>query len=225
MAGALIAPMLLFTSCVKKNNLPVISGVMVNPATVNAGGTASIAVTATDMDGDPLTYGYQVTGGAIQGTGAMVQWIAPNMSGAHSVTVTVSDGKGGTAMGSGALTVTEVVRETKITGTASFPAGVNGDLINSKVSIYTTLQNWNNNSPIRFIAVGGSGPSVSFTLNNVLPGNYYLDVWKDNDNNAVWSRGDFVGWFGSGGLGSPFLTEIQITEGMTATVTVSMFII
>jgi len=157
--------------------------------------------------------------------GPMVQWIAPSIAGAHSVMVTVADGRGGTAQASGALTVTEVVKETKITGTASFPAGVNGDLVNSKVSIYTTLANWNANSPIRFVAVTGSGSNVTFALTNVLPGNYYLDVWKDNDNNAVWSVGDFIGWYGSGGLGSPFLTEIQLTEGTSATVTVSMFIL
>lgn len=221
---ALCIPFMVTTSCKKKNNPPVVSGVMVNPASVDAGGMATVTVNATDMDGDALTYAYQVTGGSIMPSGAMAQWTAPSVPGAHSVTVTVSDGVA-TAMGTGALTVNQVVTVTRITGTASFPAGVNGDLGNSKVSIYTTLANWNNNSPIRFGAVTGSGSQVTFTLDNVLPGNYYLDVWKDNDNDAFWSAGDFIGWYGSGGLGSPFLTEIQLTEGQTMNLTVNMFII
>jgi hypothetical protein len=114
---------------------------------------------------------------------------------------------------------------TKVTGKASFPAGVSGDLANSKVSLYTSYDNWFNNQPIKFVAVHGTGASVSFELTDVLPGNYYLDVWKDIDNSAEWSFGDFVGWYGSGGLGSPQLTEFQIADGQTFDVSVTMYII
>ena len=67
--------------------------------------------------------------------------------------------------------------------------------------------------------------TVSFTLSNVNPGNYYLDVWKDIDNSATWTSGDYVGWYGSGGLGSPQLTEFQIAQGQTFNCTVDMYII
>jgi len=62
---ALVVPIMLFTSCTKKNNFPTITGVMINPTSTNAGGTVAVSVTATDLDGDALTYTYQVTGGAI----------------------------------------------------------------------------------------------------------------------------------------------------------------
>lgn len=114
---------------------------------------------------------------------------------------------------------------TMVKGTASFPAGVSGDLVNSKVSLYTSYENWNNNQPIKFIAVSGTGASVSFEIKDVLPGNYYLDIWKDIDNSATWSSGDYVGWYGSGGLGSPALTEFQIIDGQTVDVNVNMYII
>jgi uncharacterized protein (DUF2141 family) len=113
---------------------------------------------------------------------------------------------------------------TKITGTASFPAGTSGDLSNSKVSIYTSYDNWLNNQPIKFSSVSGGGASATFEILDVLPGNYYLDIWKDIDNDAWWSTGDYVGWYGSGGLGSPSLTEFQITDGQTFTVSVNMYI-
>ena len=214
-----------FSSCKEdeSNSSPTISSVVVAPGSINANGIASVTVTATDPDGDALTYAYTVTGGAISGTGASVSWTAPSAAGAHSVTVTVSDGNGGQAVGNGALTVLQAV--TQVTGTAKFPAGTSGDLSNSKVSLYTSWDNWVNNQPIKFGAVSGSGASVNFTLTDVNPGNYYLDVWKDIDNSAGWSSTDYVGWYGSGGLGSPALTEFQISQGQTFSCTVNMYII
>jgi hypothetical protein len=217
----------LFTACKKDkaNSLPVVSGVNVNPASVAAGGTANVTVTATDADNDPLTYAYTPNGGAISGTGASVTWTVPSTAGAYSVTVVVSDGTG-TTTGSGGVTVTGGGGgNTTVSGTAFFIAGVSGDLSNSKVSIYTTLDNWNFNQPIKFIGTTGSGASVTFSMTNVLPGNYYLDVWKDIDNSGNWTSGDFVGWYGSGGLGAPALTEFQIVQGETKNFNVQMYII
>lgn len=196
---------------------------IITPGSVNANGIASVAVVASDPDNDPLTYSYTVTGGAITGSGAAVSWTAPSAPGAHSVTVTVSDGKGGSATGNGALTVLEAV--TQVTGTARFPAGTSGDLSNAKVSLYTSYDNWVYNQPIKFGAVSGAGASVSFSITGVNPGNYYLDVWKDIDNSGTWTSGDYVGWYGSGGLGSPALTEFQIAQGQTFNCTVDMYII
>jgi hypothetical protein len=213
------------SSCKKDaaNKNPTITSVVVTPGSVNANGIATVTVTASDPDGDALSYGYSVTGGSITGSGSSVTWTAPSAAGAHSITVTVTDGNGGQAVGNGALTVLPAV--TQIIGTAKFPAGTSGDLSNSKVSIYTSYENWVNNQPIKFGAVTGTGASVSFTLTNVNPGNYYLDVWKDIDNSGTWSLTDYVGWYGSGGLGSPTLTEFQIADGQTFNCTVDMYIV
>jgi len=219
---ALLLSGFLLTSC-KKNVSPVVVSVVINPTAVDPGQTANVAVTATDADSDPLTYVYIVNGGAINGMGPMVQWIAPSTSGAYSLTVTVSDGQGGTAQGNGALTVNTVVTFTGVSGTCSFLAGTAGDLNNSKVSLYTSLDNWNNNSPIKFGAVTGSGASATYRL-SANPGNYYLDIWKDNDNNGFWSNDDFIGWYGSGGLGAPALTEIQLQQAQNFTSNITMYI-
>ncbi|MFK5855278.1 MAG: PKD domain-containing protein [Bacteroidota bacterium] len=206
-----------------ENSNPVVNSVLVNPGTVEQGGSVTITVNASDSDGDQLTYQYQVTGGAISGSGSTVSWTAPSQSGAFSVTVTVTDGNGGQATSSGSVTVNQAV--TQITGTASFPAGSSGDLGNAKVSIYTSYENWNINNPLQYVAATGTGSNVTFSITNMPAGIYYLDVWKDNDNSASWSAGDYVGWFGDGGLGGPSLTEISIVDGETKIVSISMMTI
>jgi hypothetical protein len=213
------------TATEPENNAPIISGVVVNPPTVAANGTATVNVTATDTDGDALTYAYAPNGGAISGAGAAVIWTAPGNAGAYSVAITVTDGQGGQATGSGNLTVTPAAVVTRVTGRASFPAGVNSNLNNAQVALYTSIANWNAYSPIKFVAIMESGANVSYTINDINPGNYYLDVWKDNDNNNVWSVGDFVGWYGSGALAAPALTEFQIAAGQTITINVNMAVI
>lgn len=226
---SIVITLLLVVGCKKttepENNAPVISAVTVNPPSVNVNDTATVTVTATDEDGDALTYSYMPSGGSIIGNTASVIWTAPSTAGAYSVAVNVTDGQGGEASGSGSLTVIQPAVVTQITGTASFPAGVNGDLNNSMVALYTSIANWNVYSSIKFIAVSGSGASVSYTITGVNPGNYYLDVWKDNDNSGTWSVGDFVGWYGSGALAAPALTEFQISAGETKVINVNMIII
>lgn len=225
-AVLVIATLLIFVSSCKKdesNNNPVITSVTVSSPSVESGSVVTVTVVASDPDGDALTYTYVVSGGAIQGNGATATWTAPSIAGSYSVTVTVTDGNGGSVSGNGSLTVVEA--PTQITGTAFFPAGTSGDLSNAKVSIYTSVENWEANTPVEFGSVVGAGASVTFTLGSLNPGNYYLDVWKDNDNNASWSTGDFVGWHGSGGLGSEDLTEIQLAKGETKNIDIKMYII
>ncbi len=222
--AVLLSFLLVFNSCSKdeENSAPTISSITVNPNNVTANSVTTVTVTASDPDGDALTYAYTVSGGAIAPNGASATWTAPAQAGAYSVTVTVSDGNGGQASNNGSLTVSQAT--TQITGTASFPAGTSGDLSNAKVSIYTTWDNWVSNQPIKFGAVTGSGASVTFSLTDVNPGNYYLDIWKDNNNDGFWTAGDYVGWYGSGGLGSPNLTEFQISDGESKNFTIQMWI-
>jgi hypothetical protein len=215
-----------FVSCNEDepdNKIPVIQSVQVNPSSVSANGIVTVSVVAGDPDGDFLTYSYFVTGGAINGTGPNVSWTAPSTPGAQSVTVTVSDGKGGTATGNGALTVEQSV--TQITGTASFLPGTAGDLNNAVVNVYTSRENWLAYSPIKKARITSVGAVANFTITGINPGNYYVDVWKDNDNNGFWSAGDFVGVFGRRDLGADGLSEIQIAQGQTVNISIDMIIL
>ena len=57
--------------------------------------TAGLYCLASDADGDKLDYVWQATGGKLVGTGADMQWIAAGEPGEYTITVEVSDNKGG----------------------------------------------------------------------------------------------------------------------------------
>ena len=98
---------LVFIGCGKEENaLPIIHLFQASPNSVEVGGEVTITVLATDDDGDILTYVYQTGTGTINGTGATVKWIAPDIPGKYSVKVNVSDGKE-FAISSVDITVTE----------------------------------------------------------------------------------------------------------------------
>ena len=59
--------------------------------------TTTIECIAEDPDGDELSFIWSATGGKVQGEGAAVGWTAPGVPENYTVTVTVSDGRGGHA--------------------------------------------------------------------------------------------------------------------------------
>jgi outer membrane protein OmpA-like peptidoglycan-associated protein len=68
------------------------------PCTVEVGRTATITADASDPDGDPLTYKWNCLAGKISNpTARQTPWTAPMQEGPVQCTVTVDDGKGGTA--------------------------------------------------------------------------------------------------------------------------------
>jgi len=82
------------------NASPVVS-CSLNPASVIAGSTDAVTITATasDPDGDMLGYSWTASGGSIQGAGAQVRWVPGNAApGNYRVSLNVNDGRGGTAM-------------------------------------------------------------------------------------------------------------------------------
>ena len=91
------------------NTPPVISsGPTATPSTITDAQTSSLSVTATDVDGDTLSYSWSATGGSVSGTGATAVYTPPSVTSTsiYTVSVTVSDGKGGTATGNVLVTVT-----------------------------------------------------------------------------------------------------------------------
>jgi len=78
------------------NQPPVIS-LTSEPQTVKKAMTSAIKCIASDPDEDKLDYIWSASGGNITGEGPAVTWVAPNAYGTYTITVTVTDGRGGQA--------------------------------------------------------------------------------------------------------------------------------
>lgn len=79
------------------NGVPVISAVTAVSTTVAAGGFAAITVSASDPDGDALSYICVSTAGIGSGSGPNRYWLAPSTPGVYAVNCTASDGKAAAA--------------------------------------------------------------------------------------------------------------------------------
>ncbi|MGQ9630151.1 MAG: PKD domain-containing protein [bacterium] len=92
-------------------SVPVIHTVIAKPSTLSPGGKAEITVNATASYGEDeeeeaeLFYSWSAEGGTIEGNGNTAIYTAPEIPGAYVITVEVSDGKGGTAIGKVVVTV------------------------------------------------------------------------------------------------------------------------
>ncbi|MCK5774041.1 MAG: S8 family serine peptidase, partial [Thermoplasmata archaeon] len=77
------------------NRPPLITSFGSSRASLPAGESTTLTVTAMDADGDNLTYSYSVSDGTIEGEGSVVEYTAPGETGSVRITATVQDGKGG----------------------------------------------------------------------------------------------------------------------------------
>ena len=89
-AVAVIAVVL---STMLANHRPAIAGLEATEKVV-PNGKCEIVCIVSDRDGDTLSYNWSASGGNISGTGAAVNWTAPDSLGSYNVTVTVTDGHG-----------------------------------------------------------------------------------------------------------------------------------
>lgn len=76
------------------NNIPKISYIKVS-SEVTIGSISRLECVALDVDNDSLSYMWKATGGTLIGSGASLDWKAPSEIGIYTITVSVSDGKGG----------------------------------------------------------------------------------------------------------------------------------
>jgi hypothetical protein len=79
------------------NNPPTIASLTADPGWTSPSGNLQVTCSASDPDNDELSYSWTATGGSISGTGAAVDWTAPQQVGTYNITVLVTDGYGGSA--------------------------------------------------------------------------------------------------------------------------------
>ena len=93
---------------VRANNPPAIASLTANADWTTPSGNLDVTCSASDLEGDELSYDWSTTAGSISGTGPLVNWAAPQEVGTYQVTVVVADGYGGSA--------TEMVSVSVLTG-------------------------------------------------------------------------------------------------------------
>jgi OmpA family len=80
----------------KRPNRPPVISCAPERNPILAGERVAIKSTASDPDGDPITYSYSTTGGQISGNGPTAQFDSTGLSaGSYTVTCTADDGQGG----------------------------------------------------------------------------------------------------------------------------------
>lgn len=112
-----------------------------------------------------------------------------------------------------------------ITGTLTLQVGVTGDLNNTRVAIYTSYDDWQNDMVLQFVMATGSGNAAAFTINNVPPGGYFLDAWKDVDSSTTWNAGDLFGVYGTTQWPNPILSPFNVSTGETFTADVTVIML
>lgn len=97
LAAALTCGLLLLVGC-GENTPPVLGDIVADPADpVPPGGKVILTVSATDEDGDAITFSWTAVAGELDpSTGDTVTWTAPADLGKTTITVTADDGNGGT---------------------------------------------------------------------------------------------------------------------------------
>ena len=85
------------TIVVRANRSPTVTSLAADADWTLPSNTLQVTCTASDPDGDGLTYEWMATGGDISGTGEMVNWTAPQEVGICNVTAVVKDSHGSSA--------------------------------------------------------------------------------------------------------------------------------
>lgn len=83
------------TITVRVNRSPTITSLIADMDWVTPSGSCHIECNAEDPDSDELSYEWSASGGGISGAGSVVTWTAPERFGLSSITVVVTDGRGG----------------------------------------------------------------------------------------------------------------------------------
>ena len=150
---------------VNSNSSPVISSIVANPTTISTGAVSAITCTASDADGDNLTYTWSAASGTISGTGATINWTAPASSSAYVINVTVSDGQGGSVQSSVNVTVTKSNNPPIITSIVANPTTISTGAVSaitctaSDLDSDTLTYTWSAASG----TISGTGSQINWT--------------------------------------------------------------
>ena len=165
------------------NHRPAIASLEA-PERVLPSGSCQIVCTASDRDGDELSYNWSASGGGIDGQGNTITWTAPNSAGSYDVTVTVTDGCGGEAM----RQVTIIVRANMPPTITSLVADTGWTTPSDSLQVICNASDPDDDElHYEWTATGGdisgTGPQVTWTAPDEV-GIYHITVSVNDDHGS-----------------------------------------
>jgi outer membrane protein OmpA-like peptidoglycan-associated protein len=165
-----------------------------NMVVAGSGETVPVHVSASDPDGDSLTYAWSATGGRVDGSGADARWSAGNSgAGSYTVSAHVDDGHGGTASCSVDIRVNAPPpppAPAPMPPTMSCSTDRSTVMAGERVSVMA-----NANSPANFALaytwranagqIVGSGSTVQFDTTGLGPGSYTITGRVDDGHSGA----------------------------------------
>ena len=109
-----------------------------------------------------------------------------------------------------------------ISGTITLPAGAGGDIVNTRVSLFESIDEFERNVPTFTTATDAGG---TFTFNNINPGSYFISAWKDNNNTSFIDGGDYFGVIGTNQVEGFVPTRQQVVIGENTGFNVTILIL
>jgi PKD repeat protein len=149
------------------NHPPVISTFdPATPFTMASGTTQAFAVDAWDADGDALSYSWKIDGAAVPVTGDTMSYSpAAADAGAHTIAVTVSDGKGGSVTQTWSVTVTAPANQAPTVATAAKAAPSPATGATTVLSVLGTDDGGEANLTYTWATTGTPPAAVAFSPN------------------------------------------------------------
>jgi hypothetical protein len=191
------------------NQKPVVTAIR-GPAEIVPGGQGEFSCEAFDPDGDIVSYEWSATQGEFKGTGAKVQFMAPDKSGTCMITANVKDNNGASGIG---------VKEIKITESAGAYTGEKPLVLNIKLG---SVEPATDSARVRiwFSALvecnveGGDGSTLTYTWNST--------GGKLQGKGLAEGTAGKVAWIAPGGAGDYKLdVTVRDAKGNTGTGTIN----
>lgn len=109
-----------------------------------------------------------------------------------------------------------------VSGVISLPQGAGGDIVNTRVALFESIDEFERNVPTFTRATNSSG---EFTFENINPGSYFISAWKDNNNSSIIDGGDYFGVIGTNQIEGFVPSRQQVVAGQNTGFDVTIFVL